>query len=60
MGGLHVQVAKECGSDVDGQAVIDEVCSKQTAEVVRSEPAGGQLGMLDRQGIAQLCQFSAQ
>lgn len=38
MGGLHVQVAKEGGTDVDLRAVVDEVGGEQTAELVRCKP----------------------
>jgi hypothetical protein len=45
VGGLHVQVSKEGGADVDRQAVVDEVGGEQAAEVVRGNPSG-QLGVL--------------
>ncbi|GAP54701.1 hypothetical protein AHiyo6_12660 [Arthrobacter sp. Hiyo6] len=57
---LHVQVPKESCTDVDRQAVVDEVGGKQAAEVVRGKPASGQLGVLNCQGIAEFAEFCAQ
>ncbi|KRF09316.1 hypothetical protein ASH00_06735 [Arthrobacter sp. Soil782] len=60
VGGLHVQVSEKGRSDVDGQAVVDEVGREESTEVVRCEPAMSQLWVLDSHLAAEFGEFSAQ
>ena len=43
-GGLEVEVAEQCGADVNGQPVVDQVSREQPPEVVGAEVEPGELG----------------
>lgn len=60
VGSLHVQMSEEGRSDVDGQAVVDEIGREKSTKVVRCESAMGKFWVLDGHLVAEFGEFSAQ
>jgi hypothetical protein len=60
VGGLDVEVPQQSGTDVDRQAVDNQIGGKQAPEVMRGEPATHQFGMLDGQGVAEFRELLTQ